>query len=167
MDVLAIADISICDNETTINLLGSMLKSYANMVMVQIRKINKLVDMIKLLQKELKRHNDDLDALSSILYRERKFNKPPSIFNFTKSTYNRFGFNFNLDFFCGPRKSLNQCFYCKMVGNHIQNHRKKLRIECKNRHKNSSIFHETKLFVTSLFVEISDNLWYVLVLHNT
>jgi hypothetical protein len=98
--------------------------------------------MIKLLQEEeLKRHNDDLDALSSIWYWERKFNKPPSKFNFTKSTYNKFGFNFNLDFFCGPRKPLNQCFYCKMVGHRIQNHRKKLRIECRNRHKNSSNFH--------------------------
>jgi hypothetical protein len=69
MDVLAIADISISDNETTINLLGSMPKSYARLVMVQTRNIGKLVDMIKLLQEEeLKRHNDDPDALSSILY---------------------------------------------------------------------------------------------------
>jgi hypothetical protein len=142
MDVLAIADVSISDNETTINLLGSMPKSYARLVMVQTRNIDKLIDMIKLLQEEeLKRHNDDLDSLSSILYRERKFNKPPSKFNFTKSTYNRFGFNFNLDLFCDPRKPLNQCFYCKMVGHHIQDHRKKLRIECRNKHKNSSIFH--------------------------
>jgi hypothetical protein len=67
MDVLAIADISISDYETTINLLGYMTKFYASIVMVQIRNIGKLIDMIKLLQEEeLKRHNDDLDALSSI-----------------------------------------------------------------------------------------------------
>lgn len=89
----------------------------------------------------MRRHNDDLDVLSSILYQERKFNKPPSKFNFTKSTYNRFGFNFNPNFFRGPRKPLSQCFYHKMVGHHIQNHRKKLSNERRNRHKNSSIFH--------------------------
>jgi ribonucleotide reductase alpha subunit len=48
MDVLAITDISISDNETRINLLGFMPKSYANIVMVQTRNIDKLVDMIKI-----------------------------------------------------------------------------------------------------------------------
>ncbi len=55
MDVLAIPDISISDNETTINLLGSMPKSYANIVMVQTRNIGKLVDMIKLLQEGIEK----------------------------------------------------------------------------------------------------------------
>jgi len=51
MDVLVIVNTSISDNETTINLLGSMPKSYASIVMVQTRNIGKLVDMIKLYKK--------------------------------------------------------------------------------------------------------------------
>jgi hypothetical protein len=49
MDVLVIVNTFISDNETTINLLGSVPKSYVSVVMVQIRNIGKLVNMIKLL----------------------------------------------------------------------------------------------------------------------
>lgn len=51
MDVLVIVNTSISDNETRINLLGSMPKSYASIVMVQTRNIGKLVDMITLYKK--------------------------------------------------------------------------------------------------------------------
>ncbi len=69
----------------------------------QTKTINTLANTIKLLQEEeLKRHNDNPNAPSLVLYRKRNFNKPLSKFNFNKSIYNSASTNFNPNFIDGP-----------------------------------------------------------------
>lgn len=49
VDELAITSISMNDNDAITNLLGSMLKFYTNITMVQTRNIGTLTNTIKLL----------------------------------------------------------------------------------------------------------------------
>lgn len=106
----------------------------------------------------MKRYNDDLNASSLVLYGKKRFNKPPIKLNFNNSTFNRSSFNFN--FLHDLRKPLLVVLIVKWQ-NIIFKIVKKIVGEHKNRHTNSSISHEPKLFVTSLAIEISDNSWYI------
>jgi hypothetical protein len=69
----------------------------------QSKTIDTLANTITLLQEaELKRHSDNPNAPSLVLYKKRKFNKPSSKFNFNKSVYNNVSPNFNPNFLVGP-----------------------------------------------------------------